>query len=412
MKAKKLKAPTSKITKKPSLGKKVSRANAVFTLGLMSGTSVDAIDVSLVESNGKIDTLHLHRQFPFSPALREEILALIRHPETNLAHLTKVHYEIGHAFAEAAEKTILAALKKKLLPSREALRAIGSHGQTVFHDPDGRRTLQIGEASLIAARTGVTTVSDFRPADTAQGGEGAPLLPWYHRRLFSAQAKAGVVVHNLGGISNYTYVGPNDTIFALDTGPANCLLDGAIQHFSQGQTTFDEGGALARTGHGNEELLGWLMNQPAIESFRKKKAPKSTGRELFSHRMLEATLKEFGHVKPESLLNTLTHFTVELILESYRRDILKKKLPLATVVLAGGGARNAFLASLLREALPKVKFLTMEDYGRSSQALESQAFAVFAKEALEGNPITYSTTTGAKAPAICGKISPGKNWRV
>ncbi|RZA09482.1 MAG: anhydro-N-acetylmuramic acid kinase [Proteobacteria bacterium] len=402
MKAKKSKGAKSK----------AARARGVFTLGLMSGTSVDAIDVSLVESNGKTDYLHLHLQFPFAPQMREEILGLIRNPETNLSHLTKVHYEIGHAFADAAEKTITAALKKKFLPSREALLAIGSHGQTVFHDPDGRRTLQIGEASLIAARTGVTTVSDFRTADTAQGGEGAPLLPWYHRRLFSAQARAGLVVHNLGGISNYTYVGPNDTIFALDTGPANCLLDGAIQHFSQGQTTFDEGGALARSGQGNEELLGWLMNQPAIEAFRKKKAPKSTGRELFSHRLLEKTLQQFGHVKPESLLNTLTHYTVELILESYRRDILKRKLPLAKVVLAGGGARNSFLASLLQEALPKVEFLTMEDYGWSSQALESQAFAVFAKEALEGNPITYSTTTGTKKPAICGKISPGRNWPI
>jgi anhydro-N-acetylmuramic acid kinase len=382
-----------------------------FTLGLMSGTSVDAIDVSLVESRGETDHLHLHLQFPFAPALREDILGLIRNPETNLAHLTRVHYGIGAAFAEAAEKTIQAALKKKFLPEREALLAIGSHGQTVFHDPDGRRTLQIGEASLIAARTGVTTVSDFRTADTAQGGEGAPLLPWYHRRLFAKEAKNGIVVHNLGGISNYTYVGPKDTIFALDTGPANCLLDGAIQHFSQGRTTFDAGGELARTGEGNEEMLGWLMSRPAIEEFRRKKAPKSTGRELFSQRLLEEALREFGQVKPESLLNTLTHYTVELILESYRRDILKKKLPLRTVVLAGGGARNGFLASLLEEALPKVQFLTMEDFGWSSQALESQAFAVFAKEALEGNAITFPSTTGTKAPAICGKISPGKNWR-
>lgn len=382
----------------------------IYTLGLMSGTSVDAIDASLVQTTGAKDHLLMHLQFPFKAELRDDILGLIKDPATNLGHLTRVHYEIGHAFAEAAEKTIQAALKKKFLPRREDLRAIGSHGQTVFHDPDGRRTLQIGEASLIAARTGVTTVSDFRTADTALGGEGAPLLPWYHRRLFTKEAKHGVVVHNLGGISNYTYVGPGEKIFACDTGPANCLLDGAIQHFSQGKTAYDAGGALARTGTGNEELLAWLMDRADVAAFRKRRAPKSTGRELFSHRLLQEALKTFGHVKPEHLLNTLSHYTVELILESYRKEILQKKLPLKTVVLAGGGARNEFLLSLLEEALPKVQFLTMEDFGWSSQALESQAFALFAHMAIEGEPISYPTTTGTKTPAVCGKISPGKNW--
>lgn len=381
-----------------------------FTLGLMSGTSVDAIDVSLVQSEGKRDHLLLHEQFPFRPELRESILQLIRNPATDLATLTAVHYDIGHAFAQASERTIQTALKKKFLKKREDLLAIGSHGQTVFHDPDGKRTLQIGEASLIAALTGVTTVSDFRTADTAQGGEGAPLLPWYHQRLFASEAKHGVVVHNLGGISNYTYVGPRGEIFASDTGPANCLIDGAIQKFSGGEKTYDENGAIAATGKGNEEMLSWLMQRPDIEAFRKKQGPKSTGRELFSHKLLENVLAEFGNVKPEHLLATLTHFTVELIAESYRREITKKKRPLKTVVLAGGGSQNNFLRALLEDAFPKTQFFTMEDYGWNSQALESQAFAIFAAMALAGKPITFSTTTGASNPAVCGKISPGANW--
>jgi anhydro-N-acetylmuramic acid kinase len=174
---------------------------------------------------------------------------------------------------------------------------------------------------------------------------------------------------------------------------------------SGGEKTFDDSGALAQSGRGNEEALAWLMNGPGVESFRARRAPKSTGRELFSQRLLDDAKKEFRHLAPEDLLHTLTHFTVELILESYRKEILKKKLPLRTVVLAGGGSRNSFLVSLLQEALQKVNFLTMEDFGWNSQALESQAFALFALMALKGEPISFPSTTGASQAAVCGKIS-------
>jgi anhydro-N-acetylmuramic acid kinase len=378
----------------------------VFTLGLMSGTSVDAIDASLLEIGGKQDKLHLHLQFPYKKELRESILALVREPRVELPELTRLHYAIGEAFAEAAEKTIQTALKKKLLKKRSSLAAIGSHGQTVFHDPEGKRTLQIGEGSLIAARTGVTTVSDFRMADTALGGEGAPLLPYYHRRLFAQEARKGIAVHNMGGISNFTYIGPKGKILALDTGPANCLLDGAIQTLSRGETSYDENGELARSGRLSPDLLRFLMEKPDIAAFRHRSAPKSTGRELFSPTLLDHAMKEYAHLLPEDLLHTLSHFTAELILEAYRREVIKKKLPLKKVVATGGGARNGFVLSLLRQGLPAVEFVTMEDCGWDSQALESQAFGFYAWMALEGKPITFPSTTGARAPAVCGKISP------
>lgn len=378
----------------------------IFTLGLMSGTSVDAIDAALLQTEGKKDHLLLHLQFPYEKKLRDEILGLIRSPNMNLADFTRVHYEIGHAFAAAAEKTIQTALKKKFLKKREELTAIGSHGQTVFHDPEGHRTLQIGESAVIAAETGITTVSDFRVADTAAGGEGAPLLPYYHRRLFAAEASKGVVVHNLGGISNFTYVGPKGKFFALDTGPANCLLDGAIQTLSGGKTPYDENGQLASMGRVSKELRAFLMEKPDIRAFRKKRAPKTTGRELFSPRLLEAAMKEHSHLLPEDLLQTLTHFTVDLIVEAYENEILRRKLPLAKVVFAGGGAGNGFLLSLLQKRLPKVEFFTMEDFGWSSQALESQAFGYYAWLALRGEPIAFPTTTGASRPVVCGKINP------
>lgn len=384
-------------------------AGVKYCLGLMSGTSVDSIDAALIALGPKQDKLLLHTQHEFPKSLRAEILELIRTPSAPLDRFTRVQYEIGHAFAEAAAAAIATAKKRKLCVRGPDL--IGSHGQTVFHDPEGKRTLQIGEASLIAARTGITTVADFRVADTAQGGEGAPLLPLYHQRLFGSLAKNGIAVHNLGGISNYTYLGPKSRIFALDTGPANCLLDGAIQKFSGGLKNFDENGQVAATGKLDDSLLRFLLTRPAIETFRKIPAPKSTGRELFSPRLLENALAEFPRLRPEDVLHTLAHFTVRLIADSYDAEIFRRKLPLRTVVVAGGGARNSFLLSLLRARFPKVEFRTMEDFDFSAQALESQAFAYYAYLAWKGLPLTYPSTTGTASPAICGKIIPGHNWR-
>jgi len=379
----------------------------VIALGLMSGTSVDGIDASLVKLGEKEDELLLHLQTPFEPELRTRILSLIHNPETRLPDFMRLHYEIGDAFALAAELALKAA-KSKL--KGKPVSVIGSHGQAVFHDPAGHRTLQIGEASLIAARTGLTTISDFRTADTAMGGEGAPLLPYYHRRLFARKASKGIAVHNLGGISNFTYVGPKGALFALDTGPANCLLDAAIQQRSGGKTRFDEGGQRARAGKVVQKLLEFLLERPDVRAFRMKLAPKSSGRELFSANLVADALNSHGNIRDENLLRTLTEFSVELIAECYRSEILAKKLPLDEVIFAGGGTGNAFLLSLLRDRFPQVRFSQMEDHGWNSQALESQAFAAYAWLALLGKPITFPSTTGTRRPAICGKISPGANW--
>lgn len=384
-------------------------AKPLYAIGLMSGTSVDSVDAALIAIEGKKDQLLTHAQFPYPPKLRAEILELIRTPSVELPTLTRIHYEIGQAFANATLQLLESAQSKKLL-KKGKVSWIGSHGQTVFHDPEGPRTLQIGESAVIAARTGITTVSDFRAADTAAGGDGAPLLPYYHRRLFQSKAAKGVAVHNLGGISNYTYLGPKAKIFALDTGPANCLIDGAMQKLSGGKKNFDEGGSEARAGKLSRELLRSLLERPSILEFRKKPAPKSTGRELFSPRLLEAAMNEFSHLPPADLLHTLTHFTAELIAESYESEILRRKLPLSTVVLAGGGARNGFLRSLLQARFPKIKFATMEDFGFDAQALEAQAFAYYSYLAWCGQPITSASTTGVKTNVICGKITPGKNW--
>lgn len=385
-------------------------AHTFYTLGIMSGTSADGIDTALVLHNNDQDHLVLHEQHSYPPKTRQAVHDLIKTQTTSLAKLTAAHYLVGQAFADAAAKTIEFARKKKFLKAKDSLRAIGSHGQTVFHHPETKRTLQIGEASLIAAATGITTVSDFRMADTAVGGEGAPLLPAYHKRLLKAEAKRGIAVHNLGGISNFTYLGPKNTIFALDTGPANCLLDVAIQRLSHGKMTFDESGKIAAGGNVNDAQLDWLLRQPGVPEFLARPAPKSTGRELFTVALTEAFLERNREISENDVMATLTEFSVELMKRAYHRFVIGKNLPLREIIFCGGGVQNEFLLSRVQAVLPELDIRTMEDYGWNSQALEAQAFGYFAACALDGTPITLPATTGCKVPAVCGKISPGAGW--
>ena len=366
----------------------------------MSGTSVDSIDAALVAIKPSGDKLLLHYQQEYPKVLREEILRLIRDWNAPLEKITRLHYEIGEAFADCARNALVQAKKQKLSTK---VVAIGSHGQTVFHNAQTKQTLQIGEAAIIAARTGHTVISDFRVADTAVGGEGAPLLPLYHQRLFAKEK--GLAVHNLGGISNFTYLGPKKKIFALDTGPANCLADAAIQRLSQGKQNFDAHGSLAAKGKIRGEILAYLTKSPGVASFREKPLPKSTGRELFSNLLCEEVLKQFSSYPVEDILASLLEFSVELMSEAYERFVLKEKLPLTRVVFCGGGSKNPYLLGRFQLRFPKVKIQTLEDYSLSSQAVESQAFAFFAHQCLQKKPITLASTTGAQRPAICGKIS-------
>ena len=376
-----------------------------FYLGLMSGTSVDSIDAALISSAETSDKLLLHCEFPWKKSTRTKILDLVHTPQTSLEKILALHYEIGSSFAEAAAETIQHAKAKKLLSAKNFLTAIGCHGQTIFHDPAHKRTWQLGEASLIAARTGITTISDFRTADTAAGGEGAPLVPYYHQRLLP---KPGSVFLNLGGIANYTYIGKNH-LLALDTGPANCWMDYVI-HSRTGKD-YDRDGILAATGEVQERFLSACKNFPEIKKFRARAAPKSTGRELFSATTLEKILKRFPKISTPDLMRTLLQFSVDLIHDSVETEILNEKKAVHTIIVAGGGVHNPLFLHLLQVSLPMVEVHKSLALNLNCKALEAQAFAYFAHASLEGIPITFPTTTGCKTPAICGKISPGANWQ-
>ena len=376
-------------------------------LGLMSGTSMDGIDAVLAKITPAGDTTLAHVSFPYSKSLRDELFRAVAKPLLSLENFGALDARIGGAFAAAAVKCIRTARAKKI---RADVDVIGSHGQTVFHNPQRLVSLQLGSPQVIANATGVTTVSNFRMADIVAGGEGAPFLPFYHRRIVGA--RAGVAVHNLGGISNFTYFGTNGKLVALDTGPASCLMDAAISALSHGRQTFDRGGAWASAGRVSEKLLNFLKRERAVAAYIARPAPKSTGRELFTFELAERVLREAKQLRlaREDVLATLGQFSVDLMVVAYERFVLRRGLPLKEVVFCGGGARNPFLLGRFQDSMPTVKVRVLEDYGVASQAIEAQAFGCYGIMAIAGQAQNVPAATGARAEVVCGEITPGRNW--
>ena len=316
----------------------------------MSGTSADAIEVALARVNANTPPkLLAHTTRPFPSALRAEILRIAEGAPATAAQISQLNFRLGHALAEAA----LAALRQFRIPaSRIAL--IGSHGQTIFHQGRpipflGHRTastLQIGEPAIIAARTGITTVADFRPADIAVGGQGAPLVP-YADYLLYRHAKLGRVALNLGGIANITVIPANAKpaqVFAFDTGPANMLIDALVTHLTHGRHHFDKNALRARRGHINDRLIRHLMK----DSYLKLRPPKSTGREYFGASYVKnlLTFARTHKVTPADLLYTATYFTAASIADALRRFVLPT-VDIHQLIVSGGGARNPLLMSPL-----------------------------------------------------------------
>jgi anhydro-N-acetylmuramic acid kinase len=377
-------------------------------IGLMSGTSVDGVDAALVEISGAPPNLSVREiallTQPYDEATRTAVLALCR-PDAPLLALGRVRILLGHRFAEAALAVIAQA---GVAPT--ALAIIGSHGQTVYHAPDGDLpfTLQIGDPAIITARTGLPTVADFRAADVAAGGQGAPLVPypdwlmWHHPTHTRA-------LQNIGGIANVTCLpsgGGPESIVAFDTGPGNVLIDGIAARASNGALRCDRNGALAAQGKVDEMLLSHLLDHPYL----RQPPPKSTGRETFGAAFaadLWAQAEASGQ-DPADLVATVTAFTAASIADAYRRwlPILPDE-----VFLCGGGADNPTLVQMIREylarafggAVPAVRHY--DETGYSSAAKEAVAFAILAYETWHGRPGNLPQVTGASRPAILGHVS-------
>ena len=366
-------------------------------VGLMSGTSADGIDAVLVDLWGSGESTRYEilsfETTPLSSDLRREVFTLFAE-DASLDALCRVNFALGEAFATAA----LAAVERaKLGP--ETIDLIGSHGQTVRHLPASGATLQIGEPAVIAARTGAVTIADFRAADMAVGGEGAPLVPLVDHLLFGHRHE-GRLLLNIGGIANITALPPNaDTsaIRAFDLGPGNMLIDAAVAHCTGGREHFDRGGMRASWGRVDEALLTELMRT----SFLQREPPKSTGREEFGEPFLADILRR-GRWKDDDLIATLTAFTVQSIAEGIRRFCPGE---FAKLWVGGGGVHNPRIMAGLRHALPDLAVQSLADLGVDPDAREALAFAVLANETLMGRTGNIPAATRAQRPVVLGKIA-------
>jgi len=383
----------------------------MLVLGLMSGTSADGIDVALARISGSPPHLHArlldHTSLSFPPAIRKEILHVAEQQAITAGELSQLNFRLGELFAAAA----LAACRRfRVSPRRISL--IGTHGQTVFHQ--GRpipfyghptaSTLQIGEPSVIAARTGITTVGDFRPADIALGGEGAPLVP-YADFLLYRHPKLGRVSLNLGGIANITVLPANakpSQVFAFDTGPANILIDALIRHFTRGSRRFDKNARLAISGRSLPALLDDLLRDPYL----KLAPPKSTGREYYGHPYVQKLLAlgRRHRAKPADLIRAATIFTALSVVDALNRFVLPKT-KIHQLIVSGGGAHNPLILAQLAAALPGTDVFPSSRLGIPVDAKEAFAFALLAYETFLQRPANIPSATGARGPAILGKIS-------
>ena len=413
---------------------------SLLVLGLMSGTSADGIDVALARISGEPPRLNAkllnHTSINFPPQLRKEILRVAEQQPISAGQLSQLNFRLGETFAEAA----LAACRRFRISAKK-IALIGSHGQTIFHQGRpipylGRptaSTLQIGEPSIIAVRTGITTIADFRPADIAQGGQGAPLVPYADYLLYRHE-KLGRISLNLGGIANITVIpaaARPGQVLAFDTGPANMLIDALVAHFTHNRQRFDKDARLAQQGRSIPALIDQLMRDPYL----KIAPPKSTGREYYGRSYVKKILSlgRLHRAKPNDLIRAATIFTALSIVDALNRFVLPKT-KIHQLILSGGGAQNPLILTQLAAALgtevvgaqhaapllgntaassntrfPRlsnhIEIVPSSQLGVPEGAKESFAFAILAYETFHRRPSNLPSATGARHPAILGKIS-------
>ena len=375
--------------------------------GLMSGTSLDGIDVAIVEISGRgwakrIRTLAF-RTVPYPEDVRQAILS-VSNAATHTATISRLNFLLGELYAEALRLTA----RRARIPL-DSIQLIGSHGQTIFHEGVpvkylGRRiasTLQIGEAAVLAERTGIPVVADFRPRDIAAGGRGAPLVPYVDYMLFRHR-KLGRVALNIGGIANITAIppsaGPEDVI-AFDTGPGNMVVDALARRYTKGRWSYDRGGRLAARGHVNRQLLDRLLKDP----YFRQPPPKTAGREQYGAEFVERLLQT--GLSLLDLIATCTAFTAAAVATGIERFV-RPRMPVDELIVSGGGVHNRQMMAQLAAFLPGVSLASSTDYGVDADAKEAIAFAVLAYETWHRRPANLPSATGARRAVVLGKI----NW--
>ena len=359
-----------------------------FYIGLLSGTSVDGIDVAIVDfSNQKIKLECSHEQ-PFSDSLKSDIQNLIKSQSVSLQQLSDLDSLLAFEFSQA-----IAILLNKSKINKNEIKAIGSHGQTIFHQPDGNHpnTIQIGSAHKIAAMTGINVVANFRNLDMALEGQGAPLAPLIHQELFHSENMNTAVV-NLGGITNISFIGPSfDKIIGYDVGPANCLIDEWIQIHKQ--LPYDEDGTWARQGNLNKILLEQMIN----DQYFLRSAPKSTGREYFNYKWYDNFVEQFKQTSAVDIQTTLTH----LVAVSIKNQIVNKSIN--QIIIMGGGSHNGFIKELI-EKYTGIKTHLSTHFGYDSDWIEAILFAYLAYKRVNNVKLNLSSITGSSKEILIGDI--------
>ncbi|SDS72662.1 anhydro-N-acetylmuramic acid kinase [Paenibacillaceae bacterium GAS479] len=387
------------------------RRGYALAVGLMSGTSLDGVDAAVVRLEGEgLDTtaklLHFHTR-PYEEPLQEALRRLCDPAQSDVQTICGMNAWLGERFADA----VLDAVREAGLTMNE-IDFVSSHGQTIWHMPEAPAgapylapsTLQLGDLAFIAARTGRPTVGDFRPADLAVGGQGAPLVP-YGDLVLLRHPERGRLLQNIGGIGNCTVLpagaGPDD-VFGFDTGPGNMVIDRVVQRLSGGKLRFDEGGELAALGTPDSRLLAELLQHP----YFLQPPPKSTGRELFGAAYAESLLKraeELG-LSDADTIATATALTARSIADACRRLVMPQ-CRIDEIIVSGGGAHNRTLLRQLAELLPELRVLSSGEIGLDSDAKEAVLFALLGYHFLLGIPNNLPKVTGASRPALLGKLA-------
>jgi len=387
----------------------------MLVLGMMSGTSADGIDVALANISGapprQAAKLEGHYHWAFPKVVRGAILRLANGAPTTTAEISQLNFLLGEEFAASA----IAACARWRVSLRE-ISLIGSHGQTIFHQGTpakflaARRiasTLQIGEPSIIAERTGIATIADFRPADMAAGGHGAPLVPFVDYLLYRSP-KIGRVALNIGGIANLTVIPANarpQDVFAFDTGPGNMIIDALVERMTRGREAYDRGARIASKGEVNRRLLEKMLRDPYL----RQKPPKTAGREQFGARYAENVWawSRKRRIRPQDLIRTATIFTAFSIIDALQQFVLPKT-NIQELIVAGGGTKNPLIMAQLEAALAGIKVVESSQFGVAAEAKEAFAFAILAHEAFHSRTNNLASATGAKHSAILGKLVHGR----
>ena len=382
----------------------------MIVAGVMSGTSADGINVALMRIQGRgfrsRFELLAHYQFPYPANVRRAVLATMNASSASVADLSRLHFLLGELYADA----VRTALRR----ARLECELVGCHGQTLYHQGRpaiflGRRiacTWQSGEAATIAAKIGVPVVSDFRPADIAAGGKGAPLVPFLDYILYRHR-RYGRIVQNLGGIANLTAIPPRalpEDVVAFDTGPGNMVIDAVSEHLFE--RPFDRNGRIAARGKPIERVLQQLLRNP----FFRQKPPKTAGREQFGREFVGELLRLCRRADEHDIVATATALTARSIGVAVRKFVLPLVEPpvrFRELVVSGGGTNNLTLMRMIREELAplKMRVRTSDDFGLPSQAKEAVAFAMLAYQTWRHLPSNIPSATGAERPAILGKVN-------